>query len=573
MAGWTVTRWRHWMPEAEVIIGGIGASPPNRAANRNLVAELAQTDILAFMDVDTCVDIRSLREAVELVRDPAVGMVKWFRAGWLSRPATERLLSTRPSERLRIAPGEAIVSLAHLWGLGFVMRREAFEAVGEWDERFIGWGEEDPALTCAVETLVGPVARLRHIAYHLWHPKAPEHSHKSPTFLANKVLCDRYKAALGDKDAMERIVHGQPRIDVLAGETQFFDHLYPIWQALPPENRGLICLAQSWAGSHPPEVLAAYAVRRGCPPEDLFLGARDGKGATAWLSGRRGPLVVASVSDGMVSERTGRPVVFCAHGAGQSYGGRFASYAGGFGGRGNVRLFICPNRTAAARNEETYHGIPSLSIGCPKLDVWHRKPPPKPRSKTVALSFHFDVPDVVPETLSAFPHYADCLADLATRFKLIGHGHPLAIPVLRPAYQAAGIEVVDDFEEVVKRARVYCCDNSSTLFEFASLGRPVVVLNAPWYRRDVALGLRFWAAADVGVQCEGSDELPAAIEAAFADPPEQKAKREAAVKLAYASTDGHAAERAAAAILQMLGSVPSRRRSAEERPKRVMAIR
>ena len=49
-------------------------------------------------------------------------------------------------------------------------------------------------------------------------------------------------------------------------------------------------------------------------------------------------------------------------------------------------------------------------------------------------------------------------------------------------YEAHGIEYVPDFDDVLRRADVYACDNSSTLYEFASTGRPVVVLNAPWYR-------------------------------------------------------------------------------------------
>ena len=92
------------------------------------------------------------------------------------------------------------------------------------------------------------------------------------------------------------------------------------------------------------------------------------------------------------------------------------------------------------------------------------------------------------------------LAALAERWTVLGHGHPRILDQLMPVYEELGIEPAYTFEEVLDRASVYCCDNSSTLFEFASLDRPVVVLNPPWYRREVEHGLRFWEAATVGVQ-------------------------------------------------------------------------
>ena len=44
--------------------------------------------------------------------------------------------------------------------------------------------------------------------------------------------------------------------------------------------------------------------------------------------------------------------------------------------------------------------------------------------------------------------------------------------------------MIYDFEDVVRWADVYACDNSSTLFEFAACGNPVVLMDAPWFPSD-----------------------------------------------------------------------------------------
>ena len=110
------------------------------------------------------------------------------------------------------------------------------------------------------------------------------------------------------------------------------------------------------------------------------------------------------------------------------------------------------------------------------------------------------------------------------------------------------------FDEVCRRADVYLNDASSTLFEFASTGRPVVVLNASFYRRKVHHGLRFWEASIVGVNCNIWDvrRLPAIVDEALADPPAQKERRERALDMVYAYRTG-AAERAAAVLMDWAG--------------------
>lgn len=316
-------------------------------------------------------------------------------------------------------------------------------------------------------------------------------------------------------------------IDFLARERHFVDHLAPTWEALPKSLRGTFYV-------HP----------------DLLerLGADGLEVASVEEAPEAGPLTfVASYRDLKFARELRRLVVYSEHGAGQSYVGTVSgSYIGAIDRAGVVGVLV-PGPDAAVRHRAVHPTIPAYPIGCPKLDRHHFAPRPRRERPVVAISFHWNC-SVCKETRSAYEHYLSALPRLAQRFDLIGHGHPRIIRVLRRPYEDAGIEVVEDFEQVIERADVYCIDNSSTMYEWASLDRPVVVLNAPWFRRRVEHGLRFWSHADVGPQVSSPNELAAAIELAISDPPEIAERRREIVGDVYAACDGKATDRAVAAL-------------------------
>lgn len=326
-------------------------------------------------------------------------------------------------------------------------------------------------------------------------------------------------------------------IDLYASLPHYAEHCWPVWEQL--DRLGLCG--------------ASYAAR-----------------STAWWrsaalprpSPQRGvqPVLVASYAD---YQRTApAPVVYLEHGAGQTYDGDEHSKAHPSYSSGKhlerVVLFLCPNEVVATRRRAAYPNVPVEVVGCPKLDAWHardsRRPPTK--SSTVAITFHWECP-LVPETLSALRHYERHLRGVVrwaegAGVDLIGHGHPRWWRHLRALWWGMGVEPVEHFGDVLERADVLAADNTSALFEFASVGRPVVVLNAPWYRRDVEHGGRFWRWADVGVQVDEPGELPAALELALADPTDVRQNRERVVAEVYPMRDGHAAERAAKVVAAVL---------------------
>lgn len=266
-------------------------------------------------------------------------------------------------------------------------------------------------------------------------------------------------------------------------------------------------------------------------------------------------VLVSSHGDLDKARRKGaRRIILAQHGAGQSYGGdprsaRIASYPGG-DDNGGVGLFLVPNEHAAARWRAAYPAASVAVVGCPRLEsLPHREPD---GLVTVAVSFHWDG-KACPESRSAMDEYLPEIASLAERFHVIGHGHPLHFQSpgkrLPKFYRRIGVEVVPSFDDVCRRADVYVCDNSSTIFEFASTGRVVVVLNSKHYRRSVSHGLRFWDAATVGVQVNRPEDLLDGVAEALAD--ERAEAREAALSLVYQPRTG-AAQAAASAIREWL---------------------
>jgi len=244
------------------------------------------------------------------------------------------------------------------------------------------------------------------------------------------------------------------------------------------------------------------------------------------------PVLVAGFVD-VRALRRGRKVALVEHGAGQTYVGvRDGSYAGGRG-RDRVSLFLCPSVSVADVNRAAYPDATVEVVGCPRLDVLYkaRREYAQHRDGTrVAVSFHWGC-GLVPEAGSGWDAFrADVTALVADgRWQVLGHGHPRLWSRVERWWRRLGVEPVEDWLSVVRRADVFVCDNSSTMFEACAVGLPVVVLNAPHYRRDVEHGLRFWEHAGMGPQVEPGDGLDDALAVAESF----RAERAEAAQAAY----------------------------------------
>lgn len=253
-------------------------------------------------------------------------------------------------------------------------------------------------------------------------------------------------------------------IDFYASTVQFFDHMLPIWHALPEEFKGTFYISEK-AIERADAAGLQYTVD--CSTEHLTL--------------------VASYSDYKAAQG---PVIYMEHGIGNTYSDTNPHYAGGWP-RDRVVLFLNQHHISYNKNHDAHPHIPGVVVGTPKMD---NLPTKETNDKIVCISFHWDC-HVCPETRSSFPHFKNVLPRLAKSkdFKLVMHGHPMEAEKFKAFAEEHNIPYIEKFEDVLKIADIYIIDNSSTLYEFAATGRPVIVLNSPHYRKNVRHGIRFWA--------------------------------------------------------------------------------
>ena len=148
----------------------------NKAWGFNIGAQLLNTPVYAFGDADILVP-HSWAQAVDLMRGdyaaikPYVSLVdlteaetkqiREFSVEWLPERANG-LLTNREHQ------GEY---LPYAGGL-FLVRRSLFFKVAGFDERFIGWGGEDDAMTSRLQASGELLGGIEHLpALHLWHPR------------------------------------------------------------------------------------------------------------------------------------------------------------------------------------------------------------------------------------------------------------------------------------------------------------------------------------------------------------------------------------------------------------------
>ncbi len=275
------------------------------------------------------------------------------------------------------------------------------------------------------------------------------------------------------------------QINLYATEVQYFDHMIPIWERLPDQHKGSFYVSMQVKVHRPHKDTIV-----GIPPKSTVLVASYGNFKDV---------------DG--------DILFMEHGIGHTYGrkGIHHSYAGGEG-KERVNLFLNQHHLTDKLNRQAYPNAQHAIIGTPKMDRWGVMGYRPKDIPIVCFSFHWDCM-ISPESRTSFDYYVDEMRKLSKinkPYKIVLHGHPKKSGMWQKKIardlRGTRYEFIDNFEQVMEQADVYVNDNSSTMYEFASLDKPVIVLNSPHYRRNVDNGIRFWDYI-AGIQVNDPKEL------------------------------------------------------------------
>src|SRR5690606_13678970 len=147
------------------ILADSGHEPFNRAASRNHGVTLPDEGAVVICDADTIPEGEPLHAAINAAATHGLLHPPYTHHRARSKAGTT---AASGGTTLRGCHAE-LESTCSQRGI-LVMRADPWQAAGDMDERFTGWGFEDAAFHAAVRTVHGDVIRHAGTIHHLCHP-------------------------------------------------------------------------------------------------------------------------------------------------------------------------------------------------------------------------------------------------------------------------------------------------------------------------------------------------------------------------------------------------------------------
>lgn len=318
-------------------------------------------------------------------------------------------------------------------------------------------------------------------------------------------------------------------IDFFASSIHYIDHLVPIYNQLSDEYKGNFYTRENLIETLDNLNIDAKPLQE---KNDLEI------------------TLTSSFGDLRDARKTGAPIIISEHGAGQSYKDNYSpAYIGGIDRRGAIAALV-PGIKQAEKQLKAYPTIPVYPIGIPKLDNYHKNLDlynSKVKKDSVVISFHWDC-KVEQETRSCYRFYKSIIKEMKKDFNIKIHGHPRDIKKYKAFADYIKVDHLETFDQVIEEGWIYCCDNSSTIFEWISLNRPVVLLNCHLYRKNIEHGMRFWEYADIGPNVDVPKTFPNVLQKALTNHTQYQQRREEVKNEVYFQPDGQGAKRACLAL-------------------------
>lgn len=186
---WVKGFYEKMLPDVEICIGVSNEKPFSKAKAVNEAVKKSKGDILVITDADIFYDPLLLERCIkELESHPWI--IPYNEILNIHRKSTSDLLEVEPQWPIPInVETRQRTHGPRLRGGVNIVPRKHFEAVGGFDERFVGWGAEDDAFAATLKHLCGRYKRMDGTIYHLWHPH--NNSYKE-TYQANRELLRAY---------------------------------------------------------------------------------------------------------------------------------------------------------------------------------------------------------------------------------------------------------------------------------------------------------------------------------------------------------------------------------------------
>jgi len=196
------------------------AGPFNKAWGLNVGFKRSSGAVLGFGDADLVTNAARLMACYERCDSEFEAMKPYDRLIDLtseeSRSVLEGNWNINADRKAQPRNREGIGEYVSFCGGLFLLRRDLYEELGGFDERFLGWGGEDDAMSVKLSRLVKRRGVLQNqIAYHLWHERSVAsryfHSHYKQNLARTKwyascdtqtlmLLCQQDRLTMGRLD-------------------------------------------------------------------------------------------------------------------------------------------------------------------------------------------------------------------------------------------------------------------------------------------------------------------------------------------------------------------------------------